>query len=114
VGSGSGKPIRKRDNRTINRRDHAHIDRLVDTWNWRARWFFNVRNRTEGVVWELQRIHQETGKEPGELGRKAVDDIREGLPNGHISFVEKAIVPQAFFNSIVGFVICAVVIAYIR
>jgi hypothetical protein len=24
VGSGSGKPIRKRDNRTINRRDHAH------------------------------------------------------------------------------------------
>lgn len=90
------------------------VDELVATTNWRARWFFNARNRIEGVVRELQRIRQETGKEPGELGRKAIDDIREGLPNGHVTFVEKAIVTQAFFNSIVGFAICAAVISYIK
>ncbi len=86
---------------------------LVSKANWRARWFFPIRERMEARIRELKRIHDETGQQPRDLGQAAIEKLCEALPNGKVSLLEKAIVNQQFFNSIVAFCIIVIIFAYI-
>jgi hypothetical protein len=85
---------------------------LASLANWRARLLFKVRNRIENTVWELQRIYDETGQQPCQLGQLKISKIRESLPGGKVTWLETAFVDQRFFNSILGFTIIAVVIVW--
>jgi hypothetical protein len=81
--------------------------------NWRARAFFNARERFGHVIEELKRIHQETGQEPRDLGCSGVEKVRESLKGGHVTLLEKVIVPQHLFNSLVGLIIIIFAVCYI-
>ena len=83
---------------------------LVSKVNWRGRLFFPIRERMDGTIRELKLIHEETGQQPRDLGQVGIAKIREGLPNGKVSLLEKAIVNQQFFNSI--FAVCIIVIVF--
>jgi hypothetical protein len=71
--------------------------------------FDTVMQRAAAVVKELQTIHRETGKQPGDIGESAIEKIRNQLPNGKPSWPEK-IVGGAPFNSLVALVLIAVII----
>jgi hypothetical protein len=92
--------------------DYDDTCELVSKMNWRARLLFPVKQRLENAIAELHRIHEETGKQPGDLGTKAVAEIREQLFHGQISWLEKALIYQPVFNSIVGFVLIVLAIYY--
>jgi hypothetical protein len=81
--------------------------------NWRARTFFGASYRFAYVVDELKRIHQETGKEPFDVGYSAMEKVREGVKGGHITLLEKIIVPQPRFNSLVGLTIIIFAVFYL-
>jgi hypothetical protein len=85
---------------------------LVSTMNWHARLFFPIKDRMERTIVELKRIHSQTGQQPRDLGQAGVAKIREGLPNGKISLIEKMVVNQYYFNSIMAFCIINAVFLY--
>jgi len=82
-------------------------------FNWRQKLFFNARSRLENVVTELQRIHSETGEEPGILGRNGIKAVKEKLEGGPVPWFETMIIHQAYFNSLVAFIIIVLTISYI-
>jgi hypothetical protein len=81
--------------------------------NWRARMFFHARERFTHVVNELKRIHQETGKEPNGIEAREIETLRESAKGGHVTLLEKIIVPQHHFNSLVGLIIIIFVVLYV-
>lgn len=81
-------------------------------FNWRARLFFKAKDRFDRVVPKLQQIQEETGEQPGIVGQKRIEEIRESVEGGHVTWVEKAITNQSFFNSILGFVIIVISMCY--
>jgi hypothetical protein len=88
-------------------KDTAELAALA---SWRARLFFKVRNRIENTVWELQRIYEETGQQPRQLGLGKISKIRESFPGGKVTWLETALVDPRFFNSLLGFAIITVAI----
>jgi hypothetical protein len=111
--TGRAFEIAKKFDREIENWTHDDTLKLVSIMNWRARLFFPVRERIERLVPELQRIYEETGQQPGDLGQDGVSKIREGLPGGSISWFEEAIVSQPVFNSMVALVMITVVLGYL-
>jgi len=86
---------------------------FVSRLNWRVRWLFPVIPRTARLVQELQLIHEETGKQPRDIGRSEIEKIRNELPNGKISWFEKAIGSQWVFNSVLALSIIVVAIGLV-
>lgn len=82
----------KKLDREIQNWTYGDTLKFVSFQNWRAGIFFPVRERVERGVEELQRIYEETGRQPGDLGRDGVAKIMAGLPGGRASWLEKAIV----------------------
>jgi len=85
---------------------------LVSKMSWRARYFFPVRERLQATVEELQIIHSDTDQQPRDLGLNRIVGIRESLPNGKQSILEKIVLSQGFPSSIVAFSIMAFVFIY--
>ena len=93
---------------------YEDTDELASLTNWRARLFFPVRDRLERTVSELQRIYYETGTLPRDLGVSKVAAIRESLPGGKETWLEKAIVNQQIFNSLLAFAIVVAAIIFLN
>jgi len=85
---------------------------MISHMNWRARLFFPVTKRLAITVSELQRVHAETGKQPRDIGLKGVTEIRKSFRVGKVSWLEKVMVREHFFNSIVAFALILLVIGY--
>ena len=81
---------------------------FVSRLNWRVRLFFPVMQRTARLVQELKLIHEETGKQPSDIGRSEIAKIRNELPNGKISWPERAIGTQWSFNALLALSIIVV------
>jgi hypothetical protein len=84
------------------------------TINWRARLFFPVRDRFRRTISELQRIYYETGTQPRDLGVSKITAIRESLPDGKVSWFEKAIVNPLLFGFLRAFAIVVIVIIFLN
>ena len=83
---------------------------FVSLMNWRARLFFNAREMFEKRVAVLQSVHDDTGKQPSELGESGVTKLLKPYKAG---WFQVAIVNQHFFNSIVAATIIIVAIWYL-
>jgi hypothetical protein len=83
---------------------------FVSLMNWRARLFFNAREMFEKRVAVLQSVHDDTGKQPSELGESEVTKLLKPYKAG---WFQVAIVNQHFFNSIVAATIIIVAIWYL-
>jgi hypothetical protein len=81
--------------------------------NWRARMFFSARERFAHLVEELKRLHEETGKEPGDLERGTFEKIGKAFKGGPLTLPEKMIAHQHYFNSLVGAIIIICTVCYI-
>jgi hypothetical protein len=88
---------------------------FVSLMNWRARLFFGgkIRIRTQRTIRELQRIYEQTGQQPKELGIDGIAKVRKQVPGGKISWIEYAIVSQHSVNSIVAIILMVLVIGYL-
>lgn len=80
-------------------------------FNWRARLFFKVKDRFNRVVVKLQEIQQETGEQPAAVGCRRIEEIREGVEGGHITWVEHSVTSQIFY-SVLGFVIIVIAMCF--
>jgi hypothetical protein len=110
--TGRAFELSKKFDTDIGNWTYEDTQELTSLMSWRARFFFPIRQRLGRTVRELQRIHDETGKQPRDLGLAKVVEIRENLQGGKVSWFEKAIVNGQSFNSIFGLAIISVVIAY--
>jgi len=81
--------------------------------NWRARMFFSARERFAHLVEELKRLHEETGKEPGDLELGSFAKIGKTFKGGPLTLLEKMIAHQHYFNSLVGAIIIICTICHI-
>jgi hypothetical protein len=90
-----------------------NTDEIVKLFNWRARLFFPVKARFANGIPELKRIRAETGKEPRDIGLKAIEEIRSQFPGGRITWLEKAITSPRIFYATLVFVLIVVVISYL-
>jgi hypothetical protein len=86
---------------------------FVSRLNWRVRLLFPVMQRTTRLVQELQLIYEETGKQPRDIGRIEIEKIRNELPNGKTSWLEKAIGAQWSFNALLALSIIVVAIGIV-
>lgn len=104
----------------LNKKLDWHIDTWIDRdtaayvacLNWRARWFFPVKQRFYLLIDRLQRIQREEGTQPGRLPKKTLDDLHRSI--GKPSWFEIAITNPYIFYGIVGLVIIVVVILWGR
>jgi hypothetical protein len=85
---------------------------LASRSSWRARLFFPIRERLEGLATELRRIHAETGQQPRDLGKDAIVTIRNGLPKGRVTLFEKIVVTPQYYNSVFALTIVTIAIYY--
>jgi hypothetical protein len=83
---------------------------LIRTFNWRARWFFPVQERTRAFVRELRRQALEEGKQPCELDAKAVEAIRR--QTGEPDWFEIAITNAYIFHGALVLIVTVGVIWY--
>jgi hypothetical protein len=67
-----------------------------------ARWFFDAKDNLKRRVRAMQDFYEETGRQPGELTQKEVDHML-----GHLKpdWIERVVVPEFYFNSLVGIVL---------
>jgi hypothetical protein len=84
-------------------------DNFVSCLHWRARIFFNARENFVKRLSVLQRLYDETGKQPGSFPQVEIEKILKPLNPG---WFETAIVNPHFFNSIMGATIIVLVILY--
>jgi hypothetical protein len=80
--------------------------------NWRARWFFPVRDRFRFVVDGMQRIYLAEGKQPWEVGEKVIREIKDKFPGAKEDWFEKLVVNPIAFHSALRFVLVAIVLHY--
>jgi hypothetical protein len=86
-------------------------DDFVSLLNWRARLFFNAREKVEKRLAIFQQMYDDTGKQPSSCSH---DDIQKMLQPYAPSWIEKAIVTPNFFNAIAGFIIITIAILYLN
>lgn len=88
---------------------------LASFYNWRSRLLFSVRERIERTVVELKRIQKETGRQPLDAkltdSRTVIDALHKQLGEKP-SWLERVIVPQRNFNSMIGLALIVLVIGY--
>jgi hypothetical protein len=85
-------------------------DVFVSLMNWRARLFFNQREKFEKQIAVLQSVHYDTGKQPSELGQNEVAKL---LKPYKPSWFQIAIVSSYGFNAIMAATIIIVAILYL-
>ena len=83
---------------------------FVSLMNWRARLFFNQREKFENQIAVLQGLYDDTGQQPSEFGGK---ELAKLLKPYQPSWFQTAIVHPQFFNSIIGAIIIIVAIMYL-
>jgi hypothetical protein len=83
---------------------------FVSLMNWRARLFFNEREKFVKRIAVLQNVYYDTGKQPYELGENEVAKLVKPYKPG---WFQTAIVHPMFFNSIMGAAIIIVAIMYL-
>jgi hypothetical protein len=83
-------------------------DALVRCMNWRARWFFPVKSRTALFVHHLQKTCWKEGKQPWQLPKTIVDDIRKLV--GKPSWLEIAVTNPYIFHGALTLVVIAVIV----
>ncbi len=90
-------------------------DEYISFMNWRARLFYGtkLRIRLQRVAAELQRIYNENGQLPSELGISGVKEARKKVPGSEVSLLEHLIVGQPYFNSVVAVALIVFVIGYV-
>jgi hypothetical protein len=76
--------------------------------NWRVRWLFPVKTRTTLFVHHLQEACWKEGKQPWQLPKTIVDDIRKlaGKPN----WLEIAVTNPYIFHGILTLAVIAVIV----
>jgi hypothetical protein len=85
-------------------------DAFVSLMNWRARLFFNEREKFEKRIAILERVYYDTGKQPSELGENEVAKL---LKPYKANWFETAIVNPHFVNSIMAATIIIGAILYL-
>jgi len=90
---------------------YKDTDELASTLNWRARLFFNGKEKLDKRLAALYEIYEQTGKQPGSLPDA---EIRKMLGSLNPSWFEKVIVSPQFFNSIMSCFIIVVAILYLN
>jgi len=85
-------------------------DEYARLMNWRVRLLGAFRRRLYKVVPELQRIYDESGKQPCELGMAGVDEVAAKL-GLKPSWIERAINSPSSYNSLLAIAIISIVIA---
>jgi hypothetical protein len=85
-------------------------DAYASQMNWRARLFFNAREKVGKRMALLENAYYDTGKQPSELGANEVDKLLKPYMS---SWFETAIVSPYFFNSIMAATIIIVAILYL-
>jgi hypothetical protein len=85
-------------------------DAFVSLMNWRARLFFNEREKFEKRIAVLQSVYYDTGQQPSELGENEVAKL---LKPYKPSWFQIAIVSSYGFNAIMGATIIIGAILYL-
>jgi hypothetical protein len=85
-------------------------DAFVSHMSWRARLFFNEREKFEKRIAILARAYYDTGKQPSELGHYEVGKL---LKPYKPSWFQIAIVTPQYFNGIMAAIIIIVAILYL-
>jgi hypothetical protein len=96
----------------------SHIDEwtyedtndFVSLMSWRARIFFNEREKFEKRIAIVQRVYYDTGKQPSELREKELTTLLKPYKAG---WFQTAIVDPRGFNSIMAATIIIVAILYL-
>jgi hypothetical protein len=83
---------------------------FVKCMNWRARLFFDGKNKTWKRVRALQDAHEKTGKQPAELG---VAEVKKLLKPYKDDWFETVIISPHGWNAILGGVIIVLAIWYL-
>jgi hypothetical protein len=83
---------------------------FVSAMNWRARRFFNTRERFETRIERFQEYYYETGRQPGVLTKDEMNKLIGDLEAG---WFETAIVNNYFFYSILKALIVGFAILYL-
>jgi hypothetical protein len=79
--------------------------------NWRARYFFNARERTRERVRIFRRVFRDTGRRPGDMSQDEVEKLVGQVDGNKLQrYFMIAIVTPAYFNSICAFAVIAFVI----
>jgi hypothetical protein len=90
---------------------YKDTDELASTMNWRARLFFNGKEKLDKRVAALYEIYEQTGKQPGSFPDAEIKKMLGGL---NPSWFEKVIVSPQAFNSIAACLIIIVAILYLN
>lgn len=83
---------------------------FVSAMNWRAKLFFNAREKFETRICRLKHFYEETGRQPGLMTVAEMSMLLGDLDGG---WLEKAIVHQHFFNAIVAISLIALAVLYL-
>jgi hypothetical protein len=83
---------------------------FVSIINWRAKYFFNAKERFETRVRRLKQRYEETGVQPREWPQSEVKELTADL---ELNWFENLIVNQSFFNSILGFSLMTIGVLYL-
>jgi len=76
-------------------------DAYVALMNWRARWFFPVRDRAAYSVNQLKQIYHRDNVQPWQLPKKTVDSITASFPGKKVDWIEKLFVsPYGFYPAV--------------
>jgi hypothetical protein len=78
--------------------------------NWRARMFFNAKERVEKRIAILTDFYERTGRQPNTLHEEERKKLLHGLD---LNWFQSAIVAQWSFNALLGIAIIVVAIAYL-
>jgi len=86
-------------------------DAFAKLFNWRARLFFNQKEKFMKHVAVLQDVHDTSGKQPIELPSAELNELLKKPHKG--GWFQTAIVSQHGWNAIVGFLFIACVLLYL-
>jgi len=84
---------------------YEDTDAFVSVFNWRAKFLFKLKDRVKQRVRKYQEHWEQTGQQPGDLTANEMRTLVGHLEGG---WLEKIIVNQYYFNSLISIVIILV------
>jgi hypothetical protein len=82
-------------------------EQFASLMNWRAKLFFHSTDRLRKRLWRFQEMHEDTGKQPGDLSEKERQKVVADLD---YSWFEKAIMNPMVFGAIVRIIVISIAI----
>ena len=104
---------KKHDNDIENWNDED-TNSYIACMNWRARWFFPVRDRLNHNVEEFKKIYRLEELQPCQVDQRVINSIKQRFPGKKENWFEVAIILPHTFYMALRLIVVVLVLAYVK